>query len=361
MDMTRRGDRGGKAAATPPPTLAEVARLAGVSVGTASKALNGRGQLRAETRKRVQETAAALGFRPNPYARGLVHGRTYTVGLITDDSFGRFSIPVMLGAEDALGAGQMAVFFCDTRDDPIRERHFVSMLVARRVDGVIVTGRVTDVRRPLDVPPNIPVIYAMIRSADPADACVTYDDEVGGRLAVEHLVAVGRRCIAYVTGPRHHHSASARFAGWEAALADAGLPQVRADLAFGAWSEEWGRQAAVVLATEVPGLDGVFCGSDQVARGVIDGLRLAGRRVPDDVAVVGFDNWDVMVTGRRPQLTSIDPNLHTVGRVAAEHLLAGIDGAPRQGVHLIAPRLVVRESTASVAATASRTTPSPPV
>src|SRR3954470_23135562 len=240
-DMARRsGDRRGAAAATPPPKLAEVARRAGVSVGTASKALNGRGQLRAETRTRVQEAAAALGFRPNPYARGLVQGRTYTVGLITDDGFGRFSIPVMLGAEDALGAGQMAVFFCDTREDPIRERHFVSMLVGRRVDGVIVTGRVTDVRRPLDVPPDIPRVYAMIRSADPADACVTYDDEAGGRLAVEHLVAVGRRCIAYVTGPRHHHSASARFAGWVAALADAGLSQVRPDLAFGAWSEEWG-------------------------------------------------------------------------------------------------------------------------
>jgi LacI family transcriptional regulator len=328
------------------PTLSEVARLAGVSIGTASKALNGRGQLRAETRQRVQEAAAVLGFRPNPSARGLVQGRTYTVGLITDDGFGRFSIPVMLGAEDALGAGQMGLFFCDTRDDPIRERHYVSMLVGRRVDGVIVTGRVTDGRSPLDIPPHIPVVYAMIRSQNPADASVTYDDEGGGRLAVEHLIAVGRRRIAYVSGPRHHHSASARFLGWQRALVEAGLPVVRPDLAFGAWSEEWGRQAAVVLAAEVPDLDGVFCGSDQVARGVVDGLRATGRQVPDDVAVAGFDNWDVMVTGRRPMLTSVDPDLHAVGRVAAEHLLLAIDGRPRDGVYLVAPRLVVRESTA---------------
>ncbi len=338
--------RAGRAGASPA-TLAAVARLAGVSIGTASKALSGRGQLRAETRRRVHEAAAVLGFRPNPSARGLASGRTYTVGLVTDDGFGRFSIPVMLGAEDALGAGQMAMFFCDTRDDAIRERHYVSMLVGRRVDGVIVTGRGTDVRPLLDVPPQIPVVYAMVRSADPDADCVTYDDEGGGRLAVEHLLAVGRRRIAHVTGPRHHHSASARFRGWERALADAGLPPVRPDLAFGAWSEEWGRQAAAVLAAEVPDLDGIFCGSDQVARGVIDGLRDVGRRVPDDVAVVGFDDWDVMVTGRRPMLTSIDPNLSTVGRVAAEHLLAGIEGAPRRGLHLIAPRLVVRESTAA--------------
>jgi LacI family transcriptional regulator len=329
------------------PTLAAVARLAGVSIGTASKALSGRGQLRAETRRRVHEAAAALGFRPNPYARGLATGRTYTVGLVTDDGFGRFSIPVMLGAEDALGAGQMGVFFCDTRDDPIRERHYVSMLVGRRVDGLIVTGRVTDVRPSLHVPAPIPVVYAMGRSADPDDDCVTYDDEGGARLAVEHLLAVGRRRIAHVTGPRHHHSASARFLGWERALADAGLAPVRPNLAFGAWSEDWGRQAGAVLAAEVPDLDGVFCGSDQVARGVIDGIREAGRRVPDDVAVVGFDDWDVMVAGRRPMLTSIDPDLPTVGRVAAEHLLAAIEGAPRRGLHLIEPRLVVRESTAS--------------
>jgi LacI family transcriptional regulator len=327
------------------PTLSEVARLAQVSIGTASKALNGRGQLRAETRQRVQQAAAVLGFRSNPSARGLVQGRTFTVGLITDDGFGRFSIPVLLGAEDALGAGQMGLFFCDTRDDPIRERHYVSMLVGRRVDGLIVTGRITGGRSPLQVPSHIPVVYAMIRSTDPADASVTYDDEGGGRLAVEHLMAVGRRRIAYVGGPRHHHSASARFLGWQRALAEGGLPAVRPDLAFGAWSEEWGRQAGIVLAAEVPDLDGVFCGSDQVARGVVDGLRESGRQVPDDVAVVGFDDWDVMVTGRRPTLTSIDPDLHTVGRVAAEHLLLAIDGRPRQGVHLVAPRLVVREST----------------
>jgi LacI family transcriptional regulator len=327
------------------PTLSEVARLAQVSIGTASKALNGRGQLRAETRQRVQQAAAVLGFRPNPSARGLVQGRTFTVGLITDDGFGRFSIPVLLGAEDALGAGQMGLFFCDTRDDPIRERHYVSMLVGRRVDGLIVTGRVTGGRSPLEVPPHIPVVYAMIRSTDEADASVTYDDEGGGRLAVEHLIAVGRRRIAYVGGPRHHHSASARFLGWQRALVEAGLPVVRPDLAFGAWSEEWGRQAAVVLASEVPDVDGIFCASDQVARGALDGLRETGRRVPDDVAVVGFDNWDVMVAGRRPTLTSIDPDLHTVGQVAAQQLLLAIDGRPRQGLHLVAPRLVVREST----------------
>jgi len=122
-------------------TIRDVAADAGVSIGTASKALNGQGRLRPETRERVAEAARKLGFAPNPLAQALLAGRTYTVGMITTDSFGRFSIPVMLGAEDALGAGRMSVFMCDSRDDPERERRYVEMLTARRVDGLIVTGR----------------------------------------------------------------------------------------------------------------------------------------------------------------------------------------------------------------------------
>ena len=99
-------------------TIRDVAAEAGVSIGTASKALNGQGKLRAETRERVAEVAQRLGFAPNTLAQALLAGRSFTVGLITTDSFGRFSIPVMLGAEDALGTGQVSVFMCDTRDDP---------------------------------------------------------------------------------------------------------------------------------------------------------------------------------------------------------------------------------------------------
>src|SRR3981189_2150255 len=116
-------------------TIRDVAALAGVSIGTASKALNGQGKLRDETRERVAAAAPQLGCGPNGLARGLLAGRTYTVGVITTDSFGRFSIPVMLGAEDALGAGQISVLLCDGRGDRIREQHYLRTLLGRRVDG----------------------------------------------------------------------------------------------------------------------------------------------------------------------------------------------------------------------------------
>src|SRR5712675_1500726 len=129
-------------------TIRDVAAEAGVSIGTASKALNGQGKLRTETRERVTEVAQRLGFAPNTLAQALLAGRSFTVGLITTDSFGRFSIPVMLGAEEALGTGQVSVFMCDTRDDAERERRYVEMLWARRVDGLIVTGRRIEPRPP---------------------------------------------------------------------------------------------------------------------------------------------------------------------------------------------------------------------
>ncbi|WP_240347390.1 LacI family DNA-binding transcriptional regulator [Curtobacterium sp. 24E2] len=121
MTLERTGvDRG-----TQPVRITDVAALAGVSIGTASKALNGTGQLRDSTRARVKDAAEKLGFVGDARARALSSGRTYTVGMITTDSFGRFSIPVLLGAEDALSAGQMAVLLCDTRDDHVREAHYL--------------------------------------------------------------------------------------------------------------------------------------------------------------------------------------------------------------------------------------------
>ena len=142
-------------------TIRDVAADAGVSIGTASKALNGQGRLRPETSERVAEAARRLGFAPNPLAQALLAGRTYTVGMITTDSFGRFSIPVMLGAEDALGAGRISVFMCDTRDDPERERRYLEMLTGRRVDGLIVTGRRIEPRPAIGAGLGVPVVYAM--------------------------------------------------------------------------------------------------------------------------------------------------------------------------------------------------------
>jgi LacI family transcriptional regulator len=322
-------------------TIRDVAALAGVSVGTASKALNGRGSLRPDTVARVKQAAEQLDFHPNPAARSLHAGRTFTVGMITTDTIGRFSIPLLIGAEDTLGAGEMSVLLCDARDDPIREQHHLRVLLSRRVDGIIVTGRRAGTRAPVTTAAGVPVVYAFLASASDTDCSVVPDEEGGARLAVDHLRTVGRRRVAVVTGPEHHHSARVRARAAATHLAGA----LVAPPLHGEWSESWGRQAAGLLLAQRVDFDAVVCGSDQIARGVADALREAGRHVPRDVALVGFDNWDVIALASRPPLTSIDMDLEGLGRTAAEFLLKAIDGSPAPGIHRHPAKLVIRDST----------------
>ena len=326
------------------PTIAEIAAAAGVSPGTVSKALNGRGQLRAQTRATIQRAADELGFRPAPYRRLAPDLRSYTVAVLTDDSFGRFSMPVMLGAESALGAGQISVMLCDDRGDPIRERHYLDMLHRRRVDGLIVTSRRTEARETLAGATSFPVVYTLTSSTDPDDVSVIADEEQGAREATTHLITTGRRSIAYVSGPQRHRSARLRADGVTNALRSTGAGGPVAVL-WGEWSEFWGRQAAVILRDSHPDVNGVVCGNDQIARGLCDGLRDLGVRVPYDVAVIGFDNWDVIAMASRPPLTSVDLRLDEIGRVAATELLAKVEGHGSRGLIRVPTRLVLREST----------------
>jgi len=326
-------------------TLTDVAARAGVSIGTASKALSGTGRMRPETRERVLEAAGALGFSPNQHAQSLHTGRSWTVGLMTTDGIGRFSIPVLLGAEDALGAGKISVLLCDTRGDAIREQHHLRALIERRVDGIIVTGRRTDPRPPLTGVGSIPTVYTVSPSENPDDMSVVSDDAGGATLAVEHLLGLGRARIAHVTGPAHHAAARDRAARTLALLEAAGLGPATGRVHHGDWSEAWGRRAAEAVLRGAPDTDAFFCGNDQIARGVADTLRERGRKVPDEVAVVGYDNWDTMTLASRPPLTTIDMGLGEIGRVAALRLLAAIDeGAPQPGLTTVPCTLVVRDS-----------------
>lgn len=327
------------------PTIRDVANVAGVSIGTVSKSLNGQKGVSTRTRAEVIKVAEQLGFHSNALARNLLTGRSFTVGLITNDSFGRFSIPVMLGAEDALQAGQIAVLLCDGRDDAIREQHYLRTLLSRRVDGIIVTGRRDDPRPPLSTDVPIPIVYAMSESTNPEDVSVLPDDEGGGRLAVEYLLATGRRRIGHITGPSGFRAVRLRAAGATNALAEAGLLMAGDGAIHGEWSEEWGRQAASILLHQTHDVDAVFCGSDQIARGVADFLREIGCKVPDDIMLVGFDNWTVMAEASRPPLTTIDMNLAQIGKTAAQILLAAIDGHSTHGTRLVPCQLVIRAST----------------
>lgn len=326
------------------PILADVARLAGVSIATASKALNGREQVREETRQKVILAAEQLSFRPNVLARQLQQGRSGTVGLVTHDLEGRFSIPILMGAEDEAGTGEVSVLLCDARGDKLRERYHVQALLGRRVDGLIVVGARPDVRPSLGGLP-VPVVYAYAPSADSRDMSQVSDNVEAGQRVAEHLIARGRRRIAIVGGEESYGAARERVEGATRALAAAGLEPLGGQASYGSWDEAWGRTAVETVIATHPDVDAVICGSDQIARGALDILREHGMRVPEDVAVTGHDNWEALVAHSRPELTSVDMNLEELGRRAAARLFAAIEGRPSPGVEAVSPRLVERAST----------------
>jgi LacI family transcriptional regulator len=326
-------------------TLSDVARRAGVSVATASKALNARDEVAASTRLRVLQAADELSFQPNVLARGLVSGNTRTIGVLTDElAAARFTIPILVGAENALGNEQMSVLLCDARGDAIRRRHYIRTLLARQVDGFIVVGDSNGIRPSLTADIPVPVVYVYCESDHPADLSIIADDAGGARLAAQHLVALGRRRIAHITGEPGYRAAQDRAATLREVLDAAGLPLVGEPM-FGQWSQRWGRHATSILLTAHPDVDAIFCGSDQVAYGVAEALHEFGRTIPDDVAVVGYDNWEILATECRPPLTTVDLGLEQLGATAVHHLFAAMDGKAVSGVIRRPGRLIVREST----------------
>ncbi|MEN0140046.1 MAG: LacI family DNA-binding transcriptional regulator [Rhodococcus sp. (in: high G+C Gram-positive bacteria)] len=327
------------------PTIRDVAVAAGVSTATVSKVFRGGYRLRPETEQRVRDAATALDFSPNPYAQSLHGSRTGTVGLIASDIDGRFSLPVMMGAEDAFGIEQLSVFLCDARGDTIREQHHLRKLLARRVDGIIVVGSETNARETLGADIPVPVVYAYAPSLHPSDVSVVPDNVAGGRLAADHLLGLGFTEIGYLSGDGSYEAAQDRVRGAREVLRKAGTDILGAEALFGPWSEEWGRAGARRLLQRHPQMDALLCGSDHIARGTLDALREDGLRVPGDIAVMGHDNWELLAAQSRPPLSTIDNNLETLGRRAAELLTSAIDGDPQPGVHRVSPLLVPRAST----------------
>ncbi|MFM2356918.1 MAG: hypothetical protein RLZZ528_2654 [Pseudomonadota bacterium] len=324
-------------------TIHDVARAAGVSIGTVSKALNGTGSLSDETRKRVMETVRALHFRPNLLARSLHTGLSGSVGLISNDSFGRFTMPIMEGLEGVLSQSGIGVFMVNATDDAERERAHLDQLLAKQIDGLIVTARRADRRPSVDLRGlGLPVIYVFSQGDTPGAFTLLPDDKGGARQATDHLIRRGRRRIAHVTGPRDFEAVRLREQGWREALSAASLDP--GALLYGAWTEAWGR-AAVAQLLNGPRPDAIVCGNDLIARGAADALREAGVPCPAEVALTGFDNWTVMAEACRPALTSVDMNLVELGAEAGRRMTRMIKGAEASGTLRLPCTLVVRDST----------------
>ncbi|NEG90119.1 LacI family DNA-binding transcriptional regulator [Bifidobacterium aerophilum] len=323
-------------------TLDDIARVANVSRSTVSKALRDTGRLAPDTRRLVRDVARDLGY-------GLVQGersRSGIIGLLTSDLRGRFSLPLLDGAEQVLGESQCSVSLIYNRDDARLERRHIDRLAAHGLDGLIVTSTDTDPRPALDrrLTGGLPVVYAYAGCTDPHECSVTCDNERAGYDAVSHLLGLGRRRIAII-GPEDHWDAAAkRMRGALRALDEAGLKPVE-PIQYGDWNQPWGYEAAGRLLDRGVRFDGLYCLDDLIARGAIERMQASGARIPDDVAVVGHDDWDVVVNAAHPTITSFSNNTFEIGRVAARCLLDALDGSPRRGEISVRCPLVIREST----------------
>jgi LacI family transcriptional regulator len=325
-------------------TLNDVANAAGVTLGTASKALNGRGKLSAETRERVRAEAKRLGFRFRELKQEEASGSGLLIGVLTTDIYGRFSLPLLTSIEDSFGSIPVSAVLCTSRDQE-REQQHIDLLLSRGVDGIIITARREDVRQPINVGRTpVPVVYAFTQVADANALSILPDEIQGTRLAIEHLIQTGRRRFAHITGPSYFEAVRLREQSMRQVLAEHDLRLPEHQALSGPWQESWGYTAARYLFDQDSSIDAIFCGSDQLARGACDALRERGIRVPEDVAVVGYDNWEPIACASRPTLTTVDMNFAQIGQYTGESLQALIAGEVRSGVVRLPCSLIVRES-----------------
>ncbi|TCM52626.1 LacI family transcriptional regulator [Rhizobium sp. PP-F2F-G48] len=321
-------------------TIRDVALAAGVSISTASNALNGQGRTNPETRDRVKRVADEIGFRPNALARGLLSRRSHSIGMITNDTYGRLTLPMTAGVSEALVDHGVSVFLCATNNDPRLARLHLEALLDKQVDGIIFTATRVDLPPPVDLTHlPVPVVYAFAEGPGTSVSFVP-DDAQGARLAVEHLLSLGHRRILHITGPEDFAAVRRRAEAYRDCLGSEG------EVMYGPWGEDWGHEAIrQMLARDRPRPEAIFCGSDETARGVIDASRDNGLSVPGDIAVVGFDNWHVVAAQTRPALTTIDMGLKELGRRAGLAMLDLTQGkSVPLGIEALGCNLVVRKS-----------------
>jgi DNA-binding LacI/PurR family transcriptional regulator len=332
-------------------TLDEVARVAGVSRATVSRVVNGSPKVSADVRRTVEKAIDRLGYVPNRAARSLVTRRSDSIALVITEPTNRlFSEPffpaLVRGVSAALAARDLQLVLL-MPDDDVDEERSMRYLTAGHVDGAILVslhgndplpGRLAARHIPLVVVGRPPRGV----DVDHVDA----DNRDGGRRATAHLIEGGRRRIATITGPRDMVAGIDRLAGYRDALVDAGLEVDDGLIATGDFTQAGGEAAMTRLLRDRPELDAVFCASDLMAAAALGVLQAAGRRVPEDVAIVGYDDSPIATT-TRPQLSSVRQPIEEMGRELVHLLVGGLEHNNRVPRHIVlATELIARASSA---------------
>ncbi|HSV84929.1 MAG TPA: LacI family DNA-binding transcriptional regulator [Levilinea sp.] len=334
-------------------TIKQVAQAAGVSTQTVSRVLNDRPDVAAETRQRIKHIMIALGYQPSALARSLIQQRSYTLGVVTAGL--NYSGPSRTLFGISMQAEQLGYTlilkqlpsFTSLDIEPL-----INSLLAHQVDGLIwavpeIGGNHNWLDERLHNMP-VPIIFLAMEER-PGISIVGMDNFTGGCLATQHLLEQGCRHIGHVSGPLEWWEARQRKAGWERTLADAGQAHSEKQWAEGNWSAASGERAFRLLVDQYPQIDGVFIANDQMAISVVLVASRIGRRIPEDLAVIGFD--DIQESAFfRPPLTTVFQDQTEMGRSAVRHLVSYIETSHAAATMMenrniiFQPQLIVRES-----------------
>ncbi len=329
--------------------MADVARQAGVSLMTVSRVVNNKDDVSADTRQLVQTTIKQLGYRPSDIARGLVTKRTGAIGLVVPDVSNPYFSEVVRGAEHVAYAENYSVLLCNTEENTQRELAVLQSLEEKCVDGIVLcSSRLAedDLEEAISRHPAAVLVNRRLEFADERGGVgvVTLDDIAGGQMATQHLLNRGHRAIGLLAGPPASHSGQGRTEGYHRTMTAAGISPFSRWIKHCAPTVEGGRTGARELLGGNPELTALFCFNDLVAIGALQACGDLGQAIPDDVAIVGFDDIPLaaLVT---PALTTCRTSRYELGTRAMELLLERIGGCTEMCKEIVlSTELIVRDS-----------------
>ncbi|MDQ0285974.1 LacI family transcriptional regulator [Desulfofundulus luciae] len=327
-------------------TIKDIARKAGVSYATVSRALNNRPEVSEKTRREIQRLAAEMGYKPNAIARGLVTRETLTLGLVIPDITNPFFPEVARGVEEAASEAGYSVFLCNTNWDVDKERTYIELLEEKRVDGLILASVTEDEEYLAELLSRETPVVLINRILDQVDTnYVAIDNVKGAQQAVEHLISLGHRRIAYVGGLEHVESTAERLHGYRLALAINNIPFEEELVRYGSFKKESGYENALSLLSLPEPPTAIFAANDILALGVIQAIKERELKVPENVAVVGFDDIPFAAYAE-VNLTTVAQPKYTMGEMAAKILIDEIRKGPSpEKKHIVLPpTLVIRAS-----------------
>lgn len=325
--------------------LEDIAKATGFSIATVSRVLAGSDYpVSPSVREKVLSVAQAMGYKPNIAARSLRSNRTNTVGIIVDDIMSPFVPPIVRGIQDCLRENGFLSLIVNSDWDPDQEQDAIRTLISRPVDGIIFVEYSHRVRSEILEKSNKPHMFVHRIFGSPIKNSVVPDDHYGATLAVRHLIALGHQRIGYINGPENWHNSRARYVGYKDELERHNIPFDPDLVQPGDWEMESGYRAAQNLLALRDRPTAIFAANDLMALGAIYAIQDAHLRVPQDIAVVGYDNRDFAKIVR-PRLTTVVMPVYEMGRVATESLLAQIAGGHGETEEIkVRGELIIRDT-----------------